>query len=873
MSLTSAARPRMVLIDGANYAFRAYHALPRLSNAAGQPTNAVYGFAQLLARYVREIRPDYLAVVWDAPGPSWRRLKYPEYKAQRKPMDPDLRDQLPWFKPLAEAFNVAFLSVPTVEADDVIATLALRYRDTCDVQILSTDKDLMQIVGGGITLEDSIRAKLYDPPAVVEKWGVPPERLRDLLALMGDSSDNVPGVPGIGPKRASDLINSFGSLDALYARLPELGTSKVRASLEAHQAEARLSLELVTLVTDVEVGAELPALALRAPDEERCRALFTELEFHALLKKYGLSSRSAEAGAVLVDRASWPDLKAALAAPAPVTLTVIRAREGAPPRYVGVRDEAGTCFVAPDGGEVPYEELGAALLDAIGRDGKVVGYELKADVRALWRSGLTADGRPAFGTPAGDVMIEAYLGNSGRSSFDLSDLAASVLGSPLEAIPDEAGPAAFGRVAARLTAIHGLGPRFREELTAAGHARLLTEIELPLVPVLAEMERVGITLDVERLGRIGGTVDADLGRLHHEICHLAGDPGFNPNSPKQLQKVLFEDLKLPVVKRTKTGPSTDMSVLEALAEEHPLPDKIVEYRSLSKLKNTYLDVLPTLVRDGRVHTTFNQAVAATGRLSSSDPNLQNIPVRTPLGRQIREAFVAAPGHKLLSADYSQIELRLMAHLSDDPIMKDAFFRGEDVHARTAMEIYGLLPGLVTQEHRRSAKAINFGVLYGMGAHRLARDLGISRREAQDFIDRYFERFSGVRAFLDRTVEAARRDGYVSTLEGRRRYLPDISAKQFNVRANAERMATNAPLQGSAADLIKIAMVSIDRRLRREHFGARMLLQVHDELLFEVPEAEVEVLKQLVKSEMEGVRSLSVPLVVDVGVGDNWAEAH
>lgn len=857
-------RPLLVLIDGANYAFRAYHGLPRMSNSKGRATHAALGFANLLARYVTDLRPAYLAVTWDPPVPSRRKLKYDAYKAQRKPIDPELLDQLPWFEKLTRAFNIPFLEAPGWEADDVMATLALRFKDRVDVQILSTDKDLMQIVGDGVTLLDSIRNKVYDPAAVVEKWGVPPEKLRDALALQGDTSDNIPGVPGVGEKTAASLVNRYGSLEAMMANPEQVEPPRIRASLMANLELARLSLDLVTLDIDAPVSVELEDLALPTPNVAECQALFTELEFNSLLKRFGQQERKAG-----LEVRPWDSQSAHIlgTGQAPLFMTSVADSNGVHSLALA-RVEGPIHVWAPAGGATWIETL-PELRTLLSGDRQLVGYDLKREFGPLRQWDLP------LGCPAGDVLLESYLVSEGRTSHELVDLAAALLSVKLDDKLTSTSESLPLRLAERLDAIRRLHVKLGAGAEKQGSLHVLNDIELPLIPVLAEMEASGIKIDASQLENLSGRLTTELEGILKELRQLSGDMFFNPGSPKQLAKVLFEDLGLRVIKRTKTGPSTDSSVLEELAEEHPLPAKILSYRSLTKLKNTYLDTLPQLIhpQTGRVHTTFNQAVAATGRLSSSDPNLQNIPVRSALGREIRASFVAAPGHVLLSADYSQIELRLMAHLSGDTLLSAAFHEGQDVHTRTASELYGVPIKSVTSELRRAAKAINFGVLYGMGAHRLAGELGIPHKEAQAFIDRYFERFSGVRTYLNQVVSDAHASEYVTTLEGRRRYLPEINSKQFNVRMNAERMATNTPLQGSAADLIKLAMISISHRLKEQGLKTTMLLQVHDELVFEVPLAEVEAASTLIRSEMEGVRHLSVPLVVDIGYGPSWAEAH
>lgn len=933
----------MVLIDGTNYAFRAFFAVPPLSNSKGFSTNALQGFTyNLLLDLIRREKPDYMVVAFDAAGPTFRKDQYEDYKAHRKPAPPELVQQLPYFRKVCEALSVPYFELSGYEADDIIATLVTRHRhEDVQIRILSMDKDLMQLVGGNVILEDTLRHKVYDPAAVEEKWGVPPHQLRDLLALVGDASDNVPGVPSIGPKKARDLLLEFGTVDHLLAHLDQVRNQKVREALQNHVAEARLSLELVTLHLDVPLSMPLESLVVGKPDPALAYSLFKELEFKRLMKEFeaaasqlppvssvrgtvvaaevsgGLSAPPSSAVSGVdpsVSAASSAGLTgdgagdgaadaAAAAAPAipsastpatseperPRTITLVEtpaalaALAGALKlaSRVGVRtltmdaDEGCAAvalavspheaYVVPFSGDSPgWQESFKHVLRARFLDQNLpkLGHNLKKDMHLLAKRGLELRG------VGGDTELAGYLLKSSSREPTLPDLVLEHLNRSLQA----AQPVQqVGEEASALLALHD---QLKNGLAQAEMTALYTELELPLVEILFKLERRGIQVETSQLGQISLELEKRIAEGEQRIHTLAGEK-FNPGSPKQLQVILFEKLKLPVQKKTKTGPSTDQEVLEALAEIHDLPAEILAYRSLVKLKGTYVDALPKLVdgQTSRIHTTFNQVVAATGRLSSMDPNLQNIPIRTDEGRRIREAFVAPPGHVLLSADYSQIELRLLAHFCEDETLIYAFTHGLDIHAATAADMFGVSLAQVSSEMRRSAKAINFGILYGMGAHRLARELKITRKEAEKFIEQYFGRYKRVKAYLETILNDARVNGYVTTWYKRRRYLPDLKASNFNVRQGAERMAINTPIQGSAADIIKVAMLRVEEALTRAGLRTRMLLQVHDELVFEVPQAELEQVQPLIKAEMEGVANLRVPLTVEVGSGQSWAGAH
>jgi DNA polymerase-1 len=925
-------RPSLYIVDAMNFLFRAFHALPPLTTTKGIQTGAVYGLCQMLLRIEREQRPTHLCVVFDAPGENFRHQIFNGYKSHRPPMPPDLSVQLGLVHSVIDAFGIQTLVVPGFEADDVIATVARQaVAATMDVVICSSDKDLLQLCGGRIWILDTMRNKRLGVAEVHEKFGVGPDRVGDVLALMGDSIDNVPGVEGIGPKTAADLINRFGSLDELLAHAGEVKGKRGEA-LVASRESVRISRELVRLREDVPLPKSLDDLHRVEIDRVRLGDLFRELEFTRLsdqLAKEDAAAASRGAGggaAVAADTVGAETTAAGSAAPA-----APRATEPPPARIVPADPDAllalagqltaagavgiallwdgtspvkadlvGVGFAFPDGERV-YLPLAHRYLGAPGAptradlvahlgpplaDPKIAKHvhDLKVTGTVLARAGLRLEG------VVSDAMLAAYVLDPTRSRYDLAEIAGGQgitdvalrttwQGSGKGARPgsDVEVAEAGRRVAAEAAAARELGAIHPPLLAARGLSELLTTLELPLARVLERIELRGVQLDSDYLRRLGQEIGVSLVGLEKEIHDLAGQP-FNINSNKQLGEVLFGKLRLPVVRKTKTGPSTDAETLEELAALHPVPAKIVEYRALTKLKGTYIEALPALVNSdtGRLHTSFNQAVAATGRLSSSDPNLQNIPIRTELGARIRRAFVARPGFRLLSADYSQIELRILAHFSEDPAFLDAFHSGEDIHSRTAAEVFGLPRDAVTAEHRRIAKAINFGLVFGQGEFGLAQVLRIPRAQARAYIDSYFRQYAGVRAYMDRAISEARRTGEVTTLLGRRRPLPEIHSSRVQDRNYAERIARNSPIQGSAADLLKIAMIRIDAAIERGEeaaVGAELLLTVHDELVFELPEDRVSTFTPWVKAQMETVFTLKVPLVVEVGAGATWADAH
>lgn len=885
----------LYLIDFSGYVFRAYHAIAPLTSPSGEPTHATYGTVAMIQRLIEAKQPAYLAVAMDTPGPRKRAEIDARYKAHRPPPPPDLAVQMARSREFVEAYRVPVFAAEGHEADDLIAAAVARAKEEgFQVVIVSSDKDLMQLVEDGrVMLWDTMRDKVYGEAEVIAKFGVPPSQLRDLLALVGDASDNVPGVPGVGLKTAADLLAQFGTLDAVYQRLDEVKKPKIRESLKTHEADARVSQVLVTLRTDGDVGVDIEAMKYKGPDDARLRELFTELGFTRFLK--ALPSPAAEAVKLadayetILDRAALDRFAASARASGRLSLAVL----GTSPEPMRAH-VTGVALAAVPGhaAYVPlaHRYLGApaqlALADVRDALGDViasasiakVGHDLKYSEVALARHGVPLAGA------AMDTMLASYLLDpEAQNTLEaVADREASVKLTPLDALgPKKRGQPSrsFEEIEVAEAAGHAarfaeitllLADRFAPRLAAERLSGLLADVELPLSHLLARMEQLGVLIDPGALDDIGKEMAKELTALEARAYEAAGQE-LNLGSPKQLEAVLFDVLGLKSIKKTRTGRSTDAEVLEALSDDHPLPSIVLEHRAIAKLKGTYVDALPRLVHPhtGRIHTRWSQAVTATGRISSQDPNLQNIPIRTALGKSIRRAFVAPKDHLFVSADYSQIELRVLAHLSKDPVLVDAFNSGQDVHVRTAMEIFGVAKDDVTEEMRRRSKTINFGVIYGMGESALAKRLGITRVEAAKFIDAYFERYQGVHAFMEKTMAEARRTEVVRTLFGRKRNVSDLRNTDRQRRAYAERIAQNTPIQGTAADLLKMAMVKLAEPPTP---GARMVLTVHDELAFEVPIAEVDEAKARIKDAMETVHPFDVPLVVDVGAGPTWADA-
>ncbi len=835
--------PRLFLIDSFGFIFRAYHArarsgAPPMRTAAGVQTEAVYIFHNMVRRLKTGYSPEYLAAIFESAGPTFRDEVFASYKANRTETPPDLLQQIPLIRKTLEAMRIPILEFPKFEADDVIGTLARRAAGQgIEVVIVSSDKDMLQLVNDRVHMLNPMKNDmLYDSKATEEFMGVKPAQVADLLALKGDTVDNIPGAPGIGEKGAKDLILRFGSVENALEHAAEVEKRTYRESLQNHRAQILLSKQLATIECDVPIEFSLDSVTTRDPDLAALRELYKAMEFSSLLREVGPGPVPAEARdyRTLANEGELDQWLAAIPADTPVA---VAAGEMMSETVLG--------FAAK-----PCEARSVVLNKIPAR--ATVAHDIKSFLRRF-NNNLTLKH---------DVMLYGFLISADPARCDLASLAERYLERAIDTDP-----------AGRADAVLSLYRKLRPEIESLGLVELYESIDLPMVRVLAGMEETGVRVDPDQLRVLSGRMEEEIARLSGEIFELSGKT-FNINSPQQLGKVLFEDMNLPAPVKYGKGKtvSTAAEILETLAEEHPIARKVLDYRQLAKLKGTYVDALPMLIHPTtqRVHTTFNQTGAATGRLSSSNPNLQNIPIRTELGREIRAAFVPRPGWKLIVADYSQIELRLLAHMSRDPVLTDAFRHGEDIHTRTAAEVFGVPPLMVTPEHRRNAKAVNFGIVYGQTPFGLATSLGIERKEAELYIRAYFERYAGVRRWLDQTVAEVRRSGVAVNLFGRRRPIPDMQSRNPNARNFAERTAVNTPLQGTAADLIKLAMIRIDERLRG--METRMVLQVHDELLFESPPAEVDAVRAMVKSEMESVRKLEVPLLVDVGVGDNWREA-
>lgn len=928
----------LVLVDGSSYLYRAYHALPPLTNSKGQPTGAVKGVINMMRRLIKDYPQSQIAVIFDAKGKTFRDDMFAEYKAHRPPMPDDLRPQVQPIFDIVQAMGLPLLVVEGVEADDVIGTLA--YQATgqkCDVVISTGDKDMAQLVNEHVTLVNTMTESVLDIPGVHEKYGFGPELMVDYLALMGDKVDNIPGVPGVGEKTAQGLIQGVGGLDAIYADLEKVRTLSFRGAknmpekLIEHREMAYLSYRLATIKTDVELDVGPESIQIAPADNSKLRELFEELEFKNWVKELSdvqsmseavqttgaldtqinhLSQREAEVVAsveftppaaptdiqydIITDKALFSDwllrLQAASAFSFDTETTSLNIMDA---KIVGISFaiEAGKAAYIPCGHDymgapeqLPLEWVLMELKTLLEDSNKIkIGQNLKYDRSVLLNYGVTLRGI-AF-----DTMLESYVWNSIGSRHNMDVLAEKYLGYKTVTFEELAGKGVKQLTFNQLP-IEEAGHYAAEDadITLRLHQffwpqldhipslkSVFNNIEIPLIPVLSHVERNGALVDANLLGKHSIELGERLTQLERKAYEIAGQE-FNLSSPKQLGVILFDQQKLPIIKKTPTGtPSTAEEVLQELALDYPLPKVLMEYRGLSKLKSTYTDKLPLEInkRTGRIHTSYHQAVAATGRLSSQDPNLQNIPIKTEEGRRIRQAFIAPKGFKLVAADYSQIELRIMAHLSDDVGLLTAFDKELDVHRATAAEVFGVGLDSVTPEMRRSAKAINFGLIYGMSAFGLAKQLRVGRNEAQQYIDRYFERYPGVQRYMNETRALAHEQGFVETIFGRRLYLPDINAKNKNLQMAAERTAINAPMQGTAADIIKKAMISVDNWLLKSNLNAKLIMQVHDELVLEVAEDQLDEVRDGVVARMSSAAQLKVPLLVEAGIGNNWDEAH
>ena len=895
-------RQSLMLVDGSSYLYRAFHAMPSLTSSSGKPTGAAYGVTNMLRRLASESPTDLIAIVFDAKGKTFRDDMYADYKANRARMPDELREQIEPIHALVRGLGFPLLQVAGVEADDVLGTLA---KEACelgiDVTISTGDKDIAQLVDERVTMVNTMDGSVLDVAGVEQKFGVPPTLIVDYLTLIGDVVDNVPGVPKVGPKTAVKWLKQYGSLDEIVRHAADIG-GKVGESLRASLDFLPLSHELVTIKCDVELDISVADLVRSDPDTEALLGLYRELEFNTWRNELLVTDSTSIATQPLLDShyelitdadrfAHWVKRLGQAEIFAFDTETTSLDYMQADIVGVSFAIEPGEAAYVPVAHDYPgvveqlSREMVLAALKPLLEDpaqGKV-GQNLKYDMSVLGRYGIEMQGIRY------DTMLESYVLDSIATRHDMDSLALKYLNHRTIHFEDvagkgakqvtfnkiplaEAGPYAAEDADVTLRLHQCLWPKLVAEPTLQN---LFTSIELPLVPVLSRMERNGVRVDAQMLAVQSGQLTIRMAAIEQQAYEQAGEQ-FNLGSPKQIQAILFDKLQLPVLSKTPKGqPSTAESVLAELAHDYELPSLILEYRGMSKLKSTYTDALPERINavTGRVHTSYHQAVASTGRLSSTEPNLQNIPIRTIEGRRIREAFVAEPGYCLVAADYSQIELRIMAHLSSDDGLCAAFANGEDIHRATAAEVFSVARDEVSDNQRRSAKAINFGLIYGMSAFGLGRQLGIPRNEAQDYIERYFARYPGAKTFMDETKERARDRGYVETVFGRRLYLPEINARNAQRRQYAERTAINAPMQGTAADIIKLAMLKLDHRIRRDNLPARMIMQVHDELVFEVPDEQADTISAIVIEEMNSAANLSIPLVVEAGVGKNWNDAH
>ena len=883
------------LVDGTSYIHRAYHAIRNLSNSQGLPTNAIFGFTRMLMKLLDDKSPEYGAVTFDVKGPTFRHKIFKDYKATRPPMPEDMAVQIPYIKQVVHGLNVVVLEKQGYEADDIIGTIARLGQDQgFNVVIVSGDKDFRQILSGNTVMWDSMNDKLTDSSTIRRDYGIEPEQIIQVMALSGDTSDNIPGIPGVGEKTAISLIQQFSSMENIFEHTDQITGPSLRSKLEQFKELAYLSEKLVTINRAVPLDITLDDLRLKSPQKERLAEIFRELEFKSLVDRFSEHAELSKKDYRLILKIEeLESLTESIRKKGLFCLdTETTSKNALNAELIGISFclEPGTAYYVPLGhiqrGTGPQVDIDEALtlLKGILSDDRVkkIGQNIKYDAEVLLRYGINLEGL-SF-----DTMIASYLIDPTLRQHNLDYLAQHYLGYKMisyDEVTDHNKDKTFAAVDvdrakeyscedAEITLL--LKTVLEDKLKETDNYRLFQDLEMKLVPVIMEMEMTGIKIDVDFFKEMSKKFADELSRIESRIFDLAGEK-FNINSPQQLGYLLFEKLKLPVKKKTKkkSGYSTDVEVLTELAGIHEIPSLLLRFRTITKLKSTYLDALVSLVNPatGRVHTSYNQTVTATGRLSSSNPNLQNIPIRTDEGREIRKGFVADSNHLLLSADYSQIELRVFAHYSKDPVLLGAFESGQDIHTRTAAEVFDLDPKMVTPEMRRMAKTINFGIIYGMGPIKLARELGISKKVAQAYLDNYYERYKGVKEFKEKIVSQAVQNGYVATLLKRRRYLPNINSENGNLRGEAERAAINTPIQGTAADLIKMAMINIANRLKKEHLKTKMLLQVHDELVFEVPKGELPAATKLIKDEMEGVYRLNIPLKVDINWGTNWGEAH
>jgi DNA polymerase-1 len=887
-------KPTLFLIDGSNYVYRAFYAIRELSNSKGFPTNAIYGFTTMLLKLLRDWKPEYIAVVFDVKGPTFRHEAFEAYKATRRATPDDLLPQIPFIKDVIRGFSIPVLEKQGLEADDIIGTLARKYEGKgMKTVIVSGDKDMMQLISDDIMMIDTMKDVTYDVEAVKKRFGVGPEKVAEILGLAGDQSDNIPGIPGIGPKNAHRLIEEFGSVEGVLANVDKVRNPKTRESIREFAEQARMSRELATIRTNAEFDIDLESTRYTVPDNEALKALFKEFEFSSLLQELKIKEESVEGHYHLIlTEDEFTALIEQIEDVKEFALDVITNSNVpmlADITGIAVSLSQGEAFYIPlahDYMGAPHQLKTDDVLKGLtpflsNQNIKKHGHDMKNALIIFARRGIEMKGLGC------DTMVATYILNPAKHSFELSDVvrdhlnrqittAKNLIGCGAKTIPCSIVPVEKMTEYAcqRADTVLSLARALNEKILQEGFKDLYHQVEAPLISVLAAVEKKGVLLDVKLLKEMSAEMEQLMSLTEEKIYSLAGEK-FNINSPKQLQVVLFDKLGLPRGRKTKDGHSTDVEVLTNLAKSHELPAEIMSYRGMAKLKSTYIDAMPALINPetGRIHTSYNQTVTATGRLSSSNPNLQNIPIRTPEGKRIRQAFIAPDGWEIISADYSQIELRILAHLSDDTALINAFMDDIDVHTATAANVFGVFPATVTAEMRRQAKVINFGIIYGMSAFGLSKELNLPQKTAQAFIDEYFSRYQGVRAFLDGILENARINGFVTTLLNRRRYLPEINSSSAPVRQFAERMAVNTPIQGTAADLIKVAMINISNLFAKRRIRASMIMQVHDELVFEADHNEKKDVVSLVKKEMEEVIKLKVPLKVDIASGRNWDEAH
>ena len=886
--------PALYLIDGNSYFYRAFYAIRGLTNSKGFPTNAIYGFTNMLLKILREKNPDYLVVVFDTPMPTERHRAYKDYKAHRPKMPDELQVQIPYIKEIVRSFNICMLEMEGYEADDLIGTITKKTENEgIDVYIATADKDIYQVLSPGVRIYDTMKEKITEEKDVIERFGVEPRRIPEIMALMGDVADNIPGVRGIGEKTAVQLLKEFGSIDDLIQNYSRIKKTELRETVSKNIENIKLSLMLSTIDTDVPLDVSVSEFKIKEPDWTGLMKFFRKFEFSSFLKlipvEKVLSAIQWDSSYITVlEEKSLNGLLDSVKQMLVVD-TETTSRFPMMAELVGISfsinsEEAYYIPLTHSYPGVPEQMPKEFVLKKIkgmieNPEIKKTGHNIKYDLIVLKNEGINLQG---IGF---DTMIASYLLNSNKATHSLEEVSTAYLSIKKLSFDDvtDKGRKNFREVAVEDAAKYSgedalaalrLKDILETELKKEGIGELFYGMEMPLIEVLAGIEMNGVKIDLQLMESFSKELDRELASLEKRIYFIAGEE-FNINSPKQLREILFEKLKLRAIKKVKTGFSTDVDVLAELAVEHELPREILEYRTLSKVRSTYVDALPKMInpKTGRLHTSFNQTVTATGRLSSSDPNLQNIPVRGEWGRRIREAFIAEEGCLLLSSDYSQIELRILAHLSQDKGLIEVFKNDGDIHTRTACELFGTTFENVTSEMRQRAKTVNFGIVYGISPYGLSRELGITTEEAKIYIDTYFSRHSGVKDYIERLIKEASERGYVSTIFQRKRQIPELKSQNKNTRQFGERLAMNSPVQGSAADIIKLSMINIWRRLRKESLRTKMILQVHDELVFELPEEEKERAQALIREEMERAVQLSVPLKVDIGIGKNWSETH